>query len=122
MSFFDDEDEAHDAFNLFDLNGDGSSNKDELAWTIKAAFKEKRSLVAALSDLSSVIDSFNHILYFLSGFATFIIALPILNIAWSSVVSLSTFFLALSFAFGSTAQATFNGLVFVFWMQYVTLN
>ena len=117
VPFFDDQDEAQDAFKLFDVNGDGSLDMDELVWTIKAAFKEKRSLVAALSDLSSVIDSFNNILYFISGFATFVIALPILKIEWSSVVSLSTLFLGLSFAFGNTAKATIDGLVFVFWMQ-----
>jgi Mechanosensitive ion channel len=114
IPYFDTEAEAMAAFNLFDVNGDGSIHQPELAAVIMRSFREKRALIAALNDLNSVVEHLNRILYWFSGFATFLAALPILGISFASVVSLSSLFLGLSFIFGNTAKSTFDAIVFIF--------
>ena len=112
--YFESEEDALAAFKLFDVNDDGSIQLPELIAVIMKSFREKRALIAALNDLNSVVEHLNQILYWFSGFATFLAALPILGITFASVVSLSSLFLGLSFIFGNTAKSTFDAIIFIF--------
>jgi hypothetical protein len=98
--FFESEEDTTEAFNLFDLDGNGSVNSEEILFSIQRMVDEKKNLLASLSDLSKALGQLNSIFFVFSAFATFIICMPVFGIELASVLSLTSFFLGLSFIFG----------------------
>ncbi|KAJ3302013.1 hypothetical protein HDV03_005489 [Kappamyces sp. JEL0829] len=112
--YFTKEEEAIEAFSLFDRDKSGHVSYEEIRTTVSAVYKERRDLNAALSDLSQALGHLNIILYGFSCLITLLIAMPIFGIRIESILPFTSLFLALSFIFGGALKNVFDCVIFVF--------
>ncbi|KAI9095916.1 Mechanosensitive ion channel-domain-containing protein [Phlyctochytrium arcticum] len=111
---FTDRDEAKEAFTALDQDGNGSITRKEVKEVVIGMYRERRRLFRAMRDLSQALGKLNIFFYFLTGFVTFCIALPIFGISLSAMLPFTSFILALSFVFGTAARTAFESLLFLF--------
>ncbi|KAF9425589.1 hypothetical protein BGZ94_007395 [Podila epigama] len=113
--YFDTEEEAQKAFNLFDKDGNGDISKQEMKEKIFYVYKERKDLYTSLRDLSQAVGKLDII--FLTIVAV-VWLLIILSIFGTSVVqnmlSIGSFLVALSFVFGNSLRTLFENIVFLF--------
>ncbi|KAG0043407.1 hypothetical protein BGZ83_011454, partial [Gryganskiella cystojenkinii] len=114
-TYFETEDDAQDAFALFDKDGNGDISKREMKEKIFYIYKERKDLHTSLRDLSQAVGKLDII--FLTIVAV-IWLLIILSIFGTSVVqnmlSIGSFLVALSFVFGNSLRTLFENIVFLF--------
>ena len=106
--------DAKEAFDMFDRNGSGSVDLNEMVWACKRIYREKKSLSESLGDVSQALGNLNKILYFFSGIIILIFCAPLYNISFQTIVPFTSILLALSFVFGGSARNTFECIIFLF--------
>ncbi|KAK2465625.1 hypothetical protein APHAL10511_002169 [Amanita phalloides] len=108
--------EAHQAFALFDKDGNGDLTKNEMREAIQNIYRERKALTAGLKDVGSVVAKLDAVLIFVAIIATIFICLLIFNHSNSlaSLVPLATVVLGFSFIFGNSAATLFESLIFIF--------
>ncbi|KAI8596592.1 Mechanosensitive ion channel-domain-containing protein [Dissophora ornata] len=113
--YFENEDDAKEAFAIFDKDGNGDISKREIKEKIFYVYKERKDLHTSLRDLSQAVGKLDII--FLT-IVTVIWLLIILSIFGTSVVqnmlSIGSFLVALSFVFGNSLKMLFENIVFLF--------
>ncbi|KAF9433300.1 hypothetical protein BGZ76_009629 [Entomortierella beljakovae] len=113
--YFDTENDAKEAFAIFDKDGNGDISKREMKEKIFYIYKERKDLHTSLRDLSQAVGKLDII--FLT-MVTVIWLLIILSIFGTSVVqnmlSIGSFLVALSFVFGNSLKTLFENIVFLF--------
>ncbi|KAF9415430.1 hypothetical protein BGZ94_000089 [Podila epigama] len=113
--YFDTQDEAREAFAIFDKDGNGDISKREMKEKIFYIYKERKDLHTSLRDLSQAVGKLDII--FLT-IVTVVWLLIILSIFGTSVVqnmlSIGSFLVALSFVFGNSLKTLFENIVFLF--------
>ncbi|KAF9586242.1 hypothetical protein BGW38_008118 [Lunasporangiospora selenospora] len=113
--YFDAEEDAKEAFAIFDKDGNGDISKREMKEKIFYIYKERKDLHTALRDLSQAVGKLDVI--FLT-IVTVVWLLIILSIFGTSVVqnmlSIGSFLVALSFVFGNSLKTLFENIVFLF--------
>jgi hypothetical protein len=105
LPFFDTKEEAKEAFSLFDKDGNGSVNLNELRWAVMRIYREKRSLATSMVDLSHALGNLNRILYVLTVITAILICFPIYGISINAILPFTSVLVALSFIFGSSGKA-----------------
>ncbi|KAJ2725908.1 hypothetical protein GGI07_000953 [Coemansia sp. Benny D115] len=115
LPFFDQEEDAIKAFELFDKDNNGDISKREMRDRVLLIYKERRALINALSDMSQVVGKLD---LFLTVFALVIIVIIALMVfgldALKSLATMGTLFIGWSFVFGNTFKTIFECLVFLF--------
>ncbi|GJJ74665.1 hypothetical protein EMPS_07023 [Entomortierella parvispora] len=113
--YFQTEEDAKEAFAIFDKDGNGDISKREMKEKIFYVYKERKDLHTSLRDLSQAVGKLDII--FLT-IVTVVWLLIILSIFGTSVVqnmlSIGSFLVALSFVFGNSLKTLFENIVFLF--------
>lgn len=116
LPYFKTEEEAREAFNLFDADRNGDISKEEMREAVQRIYRERRSLSTSLKDMSSAISKLDGVLMFIGLIIVIFIWLLIFNgdSTVSNIVPLSTFVVGFSFIFGNSAKNIFESMIFIF--------
>ncbi|KDR75368.1 hypothetical protein GALMADRAFT_98777 [Galerina marginata CBS 339.88] len=108
--------EAHDAFALFDKDGNGDISKREMREAVQRIYRERKSLIAGLKDIDSIVAKLDAVLLCIALVIIIFLCLLIFNRSntVASLVPLATVVLGFSFIFGHSAQILFESLIFIF--------
>ncbi|KAF9528554.1 Mechanosensitive ion channel-domain-containing protein [Crepidotus variabilis] len=108
--------EAHDAFALFDKDGNGDITKREMREAVQRIYRDRKALVSSLKDVDSIVAKLDAVLICVSLVIIIFICLLIFNPGntIASLVPLATIILGFSFIFGHSAQTLFESLIFIF--------
>ncbi|KAJ1896948.1 hypothetical protein LPJ81_004633, partial [Coemansia sp. IMI 209127] len=115
LPYFEKEEDAIKAFEFFDKDHNGDISKREMRDRVLLIYKERRSLLSALSDMGQVVGKLD---MFLTGIALVIILIIALLVfgldALKSLATMGTLFVGWSFVFGNTFKTMFESVVFLF--------
>ncbi|KAJ2868689.1 hypothetical protein GGI22_000711 [Coemansia erecta] len=115
LPYFEKEEDAIKAFEFFDKDHNGDISKREMRDRVLLIYKERRSLLSALSDMGQVVGKLD---MFLTGIALVIIVIIALLVfgldALKSLATMGTLFVGWSFVFGNTFKTMFESVVFLF--------
>ncbi|SNX87399.1 uncharacterized protein MEPE_06109 [Melanopsichium pennsylvanicum] len=116
VPYFKSEEEAREAFNLFDADRNGDISKAEMREAVQRIYRERRALSTSLKDMSSAISKLDGVLMFIGLIIVIFIWLLIFNgdSTVSNIVPLSTFVVGFSFIFGNSAKNIFESMIFIF--------
>ncbi|CAA7259227.1 unnamed protein product [Cyclocybe aegerita] len=108
--------EAHEAFALFDKDGNGDITKREMREAVQRIYRERKSLIAGLKDVGSIVAKLDAVLLCVAIVIIIFVCLLIFNRSntLASLVPLATIILGFSFIFGHSAQTLFESLIFIF--------
>ncbi|KAF8160952.1 Mechanosensitive ion channel-domain-containing protein [Crassisporium funariophilum] len=108
--------EAHEAFALFDKDGNGDISKREMREAVQRIYRDRKSLIASLKDVGSIVAKLDGVLLCIAIVLIIFVALLIFNRTntLASLVPLATIILGFSFIFGHSAQTLFESLIFIF--------
>ncbi|KIL00586.1 hypothetical protein PAXRUDRAFT_821485 [Paxillus rubicundulus Ve08.2h10] len=108
--------EAHEAFALFDKDGNGDITKREMREAVQRIYRERKALTASLKDVSSAVAKLDAVLVgaALLGITFACLLIFNRNNTLASLVPLATIILGFSFIFGHSAQTLFESLIFIF--------
>jgi small-conductance mechanosensitive channel len=104
------------AFALFDKDGNADISKKEMREAVQRIYRERKSLVASLKDVSSAVAKLDAVLLCIVLLLLMFICLLILNPqdTITSLVPLATIVLGFSFIFGHSCQLLFESMLFLF--------
>ncbi|KAJ2826348.1 hypothetical protein IWW50_002401 [Coemansia erecta] len=115
LPFFDKEEDAIKAFEFFDKDNNGDISKREMRDRVILIYKERRLLLAALSDMSQVVGKLDLVLMGFAVVAIIIIALMVFGLdALKSLATLGTLLLGWSFVFGGSMKNVLDCIIFLF--------
>ncbi len=116
VPYFRNEQDAREAFNLFDADRNGDISKEEMREAVQRIYRERRALSTSLKDMSSAINKLDGVLIFVGIIIVVFIWLLIFNSdsTVSNIVPLSTFVVGFSFIFGNSAKNIFESMIFIF--------
>ncbi|KAF9559870.1 hypothetical protein CPC08DRAFT_818554 [Agrocybe pediades] len=108
--------EAHEAFAIFDKDGNGDISKREMREAVQRIYHERKSLISGLKDVGSIVAKLDAVLLCIALVLIMFICLLIFNRSntLASLVPLGTIVLGFSFIFGHSAQTLFESLIFIF--------
>ena len=116
MPYFKSNQEAIEAFQLFDADGNGDISKSEMREAVQRIYRERRALSTSMKDMSSAIKKLDGVLMGLGLIIVVFIWLLIFNrdSTVANIVPLSTFVVGFSFVFGNSAKNIFESMIFIF--------
>ncbi|KAL5527555.1 hypothetical protein ACEPAG_6356 [Sanghuangporus baumii] len=108
-------DEALEAFRVFDADHNGDISRPEIKRTIVRTYGERRSLARSMRDVGQALHSLDNVMLFAALVILFFISLSVFRVnvgtSLSSVYSLG---IAASFIFKNTAKNMFDAIMFLF--------
>lgn len=114
--------EAEEAFRIFDADNNGDVNRGEIKTTLVRVYRERRAMSKSMRDVSQALRTLNQILLFFAMVILLFISLSIFNVnVGSSLTSLYTLGIGLSFIFKNSASNAFDAVMFLFVTQCVIL-
>ncbi|KAF6760057.1 Mechanosensitive ion channel-domain-containing protein [Ephemerocybe angulata] len=108
--------EAHEAFAIFDKDGNGDISRQEMREAVQRIYRERKALVHGLKDVGSIVAKLDAVCMVCALLIILFICLLIFKKSntLSSLVPLATIVLGFSFIFGNSAQTLFESLIFIF--------
>ncbi|KAH9927138.1 Mechanosensitive ion channel-domain-containing protein [Epithele typhae] len=107
--------DAEAAFKVFDKDGNGDLSRAEIKTTVLKVYKERRFLSRSMRDVSQALLTLNSVLLLFALIILFFISLSIFGVnIESSLTSLYTIGLGLSFIFKASAANAFDAIMFLF--------
>ncbi|KAL1924302.1 uncharacterized protein VTP21DRAFT_7337 [Calcarisporiella thermophila] len=114
IPYFHTEEEARNAFSIFDKDGNGDISKKEMRSAVVNIYRDRKAIATALRDLSQCTGKLNVILLVVATSIWLLLVLSSFDIALSGLLPVWSALLALSFVFGQTAKEWFESVIFVF--------
>lgn len=115
---FDTQDEAKEAFRIFDKDNNGDVSRSEIKSTLLRVYKERRFLSRSMHDVSAALKTLDHILLFIALVILFFVSLSIFGVnVTQSLTSVYSLGLAASFVFKNSASNVFDAIMFLFVTQ-----
>ncbi|KAI9308765.1 Mechanosensitive ion channel-domain-containing protein [Cunninghamella echinulata] len=114
--FFKTEQEAEEAFLIFDRDGNGDISRREFRDTVVEIYDERRLLCEGLHDTSQAlgkVDIFIFIVFLLIDLFVSLLVIFHINL-YQILLPLSTFILGISFMFADTAKVFFQSILYLF--------
>lgn len=112
--FFQSDEDALEAFRIFDRGGNGTVSREEFEFSLKVIYKEKRDISLSMNDLTQAIGNLNKILTVFSAILCAMLSFPLFGISLNSLLPFTSVLLAMSFVFGDYARLTFECIIFLF--------
>ena len=113
--FFPDQDEAAEAFAMFDRDMNGDAMRDEIELACMELGRERLSLTSSMRDIDSAVGRLDNILISVYAIVVGIFFAVVLDTAVSALLSgAAAFVLALSWMIGASAQEVLNPVIFLF--------
>ena len=110
--------DAQAAFRVFDKDNNGDLSRAEIKTTLLKVYKERRSLSRSMRDVGVALKTLDQILLFFALVVLFFISLSVFSVAiGSSLTSLYSIGIALSFIFKNSASSAFDAIMFLFVTQ-----
>ncbi|RKF61620.1 putative MscS family protein [Erysiphe neolycopersici] len=114
-SAFDNEEEAHAAFSMFDKDLNGDISMEELEAVCVEIGRERKGITASLKDLDSVVSKLDQVFLFIVSIITILVFLSLISASASVILtSAGSTILALSWLLQATAQEFLQSIIFVF--------
>lgn len=116
IPYFKSEEQAREAFSLFDKDNNGDIEKSEMREAVQRIYRERRALATSLKDMNSALQKLDMVLMFLGLIIVIFIWLLIFSptSTVSNLVPVSTVVVAFSFVFGNSAKNIFESMIFIF--------
>ena len=112
--------EAEKAFSVFDTDGNGDVSRGEIKTALILMYRERRSLSRSMRDVSQALGSLNQLLLVFAMIILMFISLSIFEVnVGSSLTSLYSLGIGLSFIFKNSASNAFDAIMFLFVTQCV---
>lgn len=118
IPWFRDREEAEKAFNYFDRDQNGDISWEEMRDAIVRAYKERKDINKALRDTSQAVGKLHCFCLILAcSISAALCGILFAKNARNVLISISTFFLGLTFIFGESAKQFFQSIIFLFFMH-----
>lgn len=114
IPFFESNEEASEAMEIFDVDGNGDIVYDEIQEATVNIYENCRDLVKSRQDLAKIVGSLDLCLWVVSLSIFYFISVYLWTKDISVVASVGTLLLGLSFFFGSSAKNLFESVIFIF--------
>ncbi|CAO1617739.1 unnamed protein product [Sympodiomycopsis kandeliae] len=116
IPYFKSEEEAREAFAIFDKDNNGDIEKSEMREAVQRIYRERRALATSLKDMNSALQKLDMVLMFLGLIIVIFIWLLIFSPeeAVANLVPMSTLIVGFSFVFGNSAKNIFESMIFIF--------
>ncbi|KAJ2743368.1 hypothetical protein GGI20_003804 [Coemansia sp. BCRC 34301] len=115
LPFFEKEEDAIKAFEFFDKDNNGDISKREMRDRVLLIYKERRSLISALSDMSQVVGKLDLFMTIFALVIILIIALMVFGVdALKTFATIGPLLIGWSFIFGGACKTAFECLIFLF--------
>ncbi|CAO3610461.1 unnamed protein product [Cunninghamella echinulata] len=114
--FFKTEEEAEEAFLIFDRDGNGDISRREFRDTVVEIYDERRLLCEGLHDTSQAlgkVDIFLFVVFLLIDLFVSLLVIFHVNL-YQTLLPVSTFIMGLSFMFADTAKVFFQSILYLF--------
>ncbi|KAG1857229.1 Mechanosensitive ion channel-domain-containing protein [Suillus tomentosus] len=109
------QDEAKDAFRVFDVDDNGDISRAEIKSSLLRVYKERRFLWRSMHDVSAALKTLDQILLLFALGILFFISLSIFGVnVVQSLTSVYSLGLAASFVFKNSASNVFDAIMFLF--------
>ncbi|KAG2043217.1 Mechanosensitive ion channel-domain-containing protein [Suillus americanus] len=109
------QDEAKDAFRVFDKDNNGDISRSEIKSSLLRVYKERRFLSRSMHDVSAALKTLDQILLLVALIILFFISLSIFGVnVTQSLTSVYSLGLAASFIFKNSASNVFDAIMFLF--------
>ncbi|KAG9293212.1 hypothetical protein G9A89_010549 [Geosiphon pyriformis] len=106
---------AEKAFYIFDKDGNGDVSKEEMLIACVEMYKERKAIAASMRDLDNAVGKLDSILMVVIYFIIILLFVAFLDVSFQTYIATAgSILLALSFMVGSTAQALFECIIFLF--------
>lgn len=113
--FFHTQDEAIDAFAMFDKDVNGDATRDEMELACMELHRERLSLASSMRDIDSAVGRLDNILMSIYTVVVCIVFAVVLETALSALLSgAAAFVLAISWLIGTSAQEVLSSVIFLF--------
>jgi len=107
--------EAHAAFAVFDVDGNGDISQSEIKNTVMQTYKERRTLTHAMQDLNHAVGQLDYVLLIIASIFVLFEALAIFDVnVKQSIATFYTMGIAFAFVFKESAQNVFDSIIFIF--------
>ncbi|KAJ2697235.1 hypothetical protein H4218_004093 [Coemansia sp. IMI 209128] len=115
LPFFEKEEEAIKAFEFFDKDNNGDISKKEMRDRVVLIYKERRSLISALNDMSQVVGKLDLFMTIFALVIVLIVALMVFGVdALKTFATIGPLLIGWSFIFGGACKTAFECLIFLF--------
>ncbi|KAG2345149.1 hypothetical protein BDR05DRAFT_909272 [Suillus weaverae] len=109
------QDEAKDAFRVFDKDDNGDISRSEIKLSLLRVYKERRFLSRSMRDVNAALKTLDQILLLFALVILFFISLSIFGVnVTQSLTSVYSLGLAASFIFKNSASNVFDAIMFLF--------
>jgi small-conductance mechanosensitive channel len=114
-TIIDNKDACRDAYNVFDVDGDGTITKSEFKGALVRIFREQRNLAQNVANTGSALSILNTIGKVVSTAGLFLLLLAIMGVKVQNILGFSaSFIFAMNFIIMDSANKTFSSLLFLF--------
>ncbi|CAG8565165.1 8748_t:CDS:10 [Ambispora leptoticha] len=112
---FPNQEAAENAFFVFDKDGNGDVSKEEILIVCVETYKERKAIAASMRDLDNAVGKLDSILMVVIYFVIILLFVAFLDVSFQTYIATAgSILLALSFMVGSSAQALFECIIFLF--------
>ncbi|KAI9476278.1 MAG: Mechanosensitive ion channel-domain-containing protein [Benjaminiella poitrasii] len=115
MPYFKDREEAKEAFQVFDKDGNGDVTRREFRDTVVYIYRERKVLAQSIRDTSQALGKIDTILLLITMIVTTVICLTVFSVDfWTALIPFGTILAACTFVFDTSANTVFTGIIFQF--------
>ncbi|KAG0749985.1 hypothetical protein G6F57_004550 [Rhizopus arrhizus] len=113
--YFGKPEEAKEAFDVFDKDGNGNLTRREFRDTVVQIYRERKGLAQAIRDTSQAMGKIDGILLVITCLITLFVSLSIFSVDfWAALIPFGTLLAACTFIFDTSAKALCQGIIFQF--------